>query len=965
MKEEIKKFFNNDKTKKTVKIILPILLFIIPLMLCISFRVTSQFLPITDSWAKSTIENNLRSQIYAQLSSQYPGLGPIELENLIESEYQRIYSEQQPQLEQAIIQLSQSFKDRLRTEYNTTYLYELDPYYYYRNAKNILDHGYEADVKTKDGYVDTYIFAGLPLEYRDANPNKVWNILPWYEAITYKVLNKIGFNVDLMTIAFYASTVFSSIAVIFAFLLGKDLTKSNWGGFFAALVVSIHPFLLTRTMGGFSDTDAFTVLFALLAMFFYFRAFKSDKLLGKVIYTGLFGFTYFLFPKAWGGWWYSYILLMGTAFIYVLYEMAVPLIKMFRKRSAFESKSFFKTIKLPLITFLLLLVFSGIFISITLKSVTAFLNTPMLALSGREMLKSVGITTIWPNVFTTVAELNPGSFSDLVANNAGTLGMLMIGAGIFFSLAKDGKTKERTLVPFFVMAFWSLATIYTIYSGVRFVLLWVPIVALAFAYIGSIGVEKIAMFLSKLIEIPQVATKVTLITLLILFFILPSGGFYQQAKRISVGHVPSFDDSWNNALTKIDNEASEDAIINSWWDFGHWFKAIGNRPTTLDGGVQNHPQAHWLGRLMLTNDENLSIAILRMLDCGANKAFDFLAEETNDSYKAIQILNNALEMNDEDARSYLLDTVGEDTTKLVMEHAFCEPPENYFVTSEDMVGKSGVWAHFGSWDFTRAKMYAEVKARKSLGDAEKYLIDNFNLSQAQASKYVSEIRVQTGDEWISPWPSYFGGMIDCTKQNETALSCIKRMDGNTGIAISVDLENMEAYALASNQERLKVKKFVYNKANNVYVKEDPSSVFDYGIILKKDGESYSFVICHTMLADSIFTRLFFLDGAGTNYFDLFHSDTDTFGNDFYIWKVNWKPEKIRDNFRVVDSLENGDEDEKDLSELLDEDIKNDSTKEVETNSIEIDEVLVSNNTNESLLEANLSEFEDNSSESTA
>ncbi len=796
--------------------------------------------------------------------------------------------------------------------------------------------------------------------------------MPWYEAITYKVLNKIGFNVDLMTVAFYASTVFSSIAVVFAFLLGRDLTKSNLGGFFAGLVVAIHPFLLTRTMGGFSDTDAFTVLFPLLAMFFYFRAFKSDKLLGKVIYTGLFGFTYFLFPKAWGGWWYSYILLMAIAFVYTAYEMIFHLVKL-SKRSSFDVKSYLKNIKPFAITFILLLVFSGIFISITMKSFTAFLNTPMLALSGREMLKSVGITTIWPNVFTTVAELNPGEFLDLVNNNAGSLGMILIGIGIFLTLAKNDKSKERSIVPFFVMIFWTLATIYTLYSGVRFVLLWVPIVALAFAYLGSVGIEKLGQLLSKSIEIPKAISKVVLITLLVLFFVLPADSFYQQAKRISVGHVPSFDDAWNNALTKINNEASEDAIINSWWDFGHWFKAIGNRPTTLDGGVQNHPQAHWLGRLMLTNDENLSIAILRMLDCGANKAFDFLEEETNDSYEAIQILNKALTMTDEDAKNYLLETVGEDTTQLVMEHAFCEPPENYFVASEDMVGKSGVWAHFGSWDFTRAKMYAEVKARKNSKDAQQYLVDNFNLSESIASKYVSEIKVQTGDEWISPWPSYLGVMEGCTKVNETTLSCIKRMDANTGIAIYVDLEEMEAYALASNQERLKVKKFVYNKANNVYVKEDPTSKFDYGIILKKEGESYSFVICHTMLADSMFTRLFFLDGAGTNYFDLFHSDTDTFGNEFYIWKVNWSPDKIRDNFRLVDSLESEEkgeeeekEEEKDSSESLDEDLNENSTKEAESGSIEIgDEIPSLNDTNESPLEANLSEIEDNESESTA
>jgi len=45
-------------------------------------------------------------------------------------------------------------------------------------------------------------------------------------------------------------------------------------------------------------------------------------------------------------------------------------------------------------------------------------------------------------------------------------------------------------------------------------------------------------------------------------------------------------DGWYESLTKIKQNASEDAIINSWWDFGHWFKAVGDRAVTFDGTPQ-------------------------------------------------------------------------------------------------------------------------------------------------------------------------------------------------------------------------------------------------------------------------------------------------------------------------------------------------------------------------------------------
>ena len=33
-------------------------------------------------------------------------------------------------------------------------------------------------------------------------------------------------------------------------------------------------------------------------------------------------------------------------------------------------------------------------------------------------------------------------------------------------------------------------------------------------------------------------------------------------------------DAWYDTLSKIRNEAPQDIVITSWWDFGHWFKAV-------------------------------------------------------------------------------------------------------------------------------------------------------------------------------------------------------------------------------------------------------------------------------------------------------------------------------------------------------------------------------------------------------
>ncbi len=43
------------------------------------------------------------------------------------------------------------------------------------------------------------------------------------------------------------------------------------------------------------------------------------------------------------------------------------------------------------------------------------------------------------------------------------------------------------------------------------------------------------------------------------------------------------DDAWYNVLTLIKERTPQEAILNSWWDFGDWFKVIGNRSPRIGG----------------------------------------------------------------------------------------------------------------------------------------------------------------------------------------------------------------------------------------------------------------------------------------------------------------------------------------------------------------------------------------------
>ena len=50
---------------------------------------------------------------------------------------------------------------------------------------------------------------------------------------------------------------------------------------------------------------------------------------------------------------------------------------------------------------------------------------------------------------------------------------------------------------------------------------------------------------------------------------------------------------------------------------------------------------------------------------------------------------------------------------------------------------------------------------------------------------------------------------------------------------------------------------------------------------------YKALIADPLLIDSTFTRLFFLDGKGTKYFEKFSDTTDITGSRIIVWKVKW------------------------------------------------------------------------------
>jgi len=396
----------------------------------------------------------------------------------------------------------------------------------------------------------------------------------------------------------------------------------------------------------------------------------------------------------------------------------------------------------------------------------------------------------------------------------------------------------------------------------------------------------------------------------------------------------------------------------------------GNRAVTFDGTTQNTAQAHWIGKVLLTDNEQEAVGILRMLDCGERQGFDMLNKEINDEEKTISLLYKIFPLDKNGARIILEEQIPKEKIESILDKTHCEPPENYFITSEDMVGKSGVWAHFGSWNFERALIYNTLNQKEYSEDSIKsaeFLKERFGYTQERAESVFFEVQDITdsgqANTWIAPWPGY-AGVVGCGSPNEdNVLNC--------GNGFIVNLTTNDAYA-NTPQGTLHPKKISFHDANRVTVKEYNESIFviqngrELGLALVKNGESYTMVQMDSDLTGSMFTRMFYQGGVGLKYFKFFTQEQTVFGAKIVVWKVDWdgipdEPEEKPIEENIVQEEENTKEVKEEVQET--NNTQTNETPEEQTEEESVEEV--ENNTQEKTLEeeANTPEKASESNES--
>lgn len=871
-------------------------LILIPMFLAVFVRVGTMDMPVANEWAANSVHGFIKGDIANVINAKFPNLPEDVKTKRVDEQFTRAitegsyniqtgqYAGQTLNIANEVANNAAQLKQFWQYDLNgkqVTYMPDIDPYYFLRYARNYLDHGYIGDyINDKGEEVDSHKRAPF-------GTNVESYFLPVLIAWNHKIASMFSSNTDLMQTASLLPIIIAVLTVIPAFFIGRRIA-GNIGGFFAAVMMSVNLAALNRTLWGHPDSDGFNLFFPLVVVWFSIEAFYAKKIWQKATYSGLAGLFVGLYTYAWTGWWYIFDF-MCCAFAVV---GAVILIREYLTAKSWKvidprhNKNWMNI--LLLIVFFV--GFSGVFVT-AFAGFSNFIQSPLSPLEFAS-IKNAAKPDLWPNVYTTVAEMNTGSYDVAVAAVGGKFFFAIALLGIAL-LCLEAYNKKEPLHIFtaVLLSIWLIGSIYAVTKGVRFTLLVAPAFAVAFGAAIGLLASNVSEFARSLRTPRWILT--TIVVAFAVFLVWQ--GPLSAAAAEGVRDVPIMNDAWWAALTKIKDNSTQDAIINSWWDYGHHFKYVADRAVTFDGASQNSPMAHWIGLALLTDNEDQAAGILRMLDCGSRTGVDRLDEAFNDTPKTVALMKKAILLDKEGARKLFMENgVSAAKADEVLKLTHCSPPENYFITSGDMIGKAGVWAHFGSWDFEKAYAYLNLRsADKDTAVAD--LVKEFNYTEEKASDMYYEVQgidsEEAANRWISPWPGYLGGLADCSVKNEMVLCGngvrFNASSGRTGFTVQGRDGIPASASFIDMQGKFVVKR--YNDSN-----------MDFSAAIIPSASGFKSVVMSPELAGSMFTRLYFFHGHGLRHFDLFDRQYELSNGEILVWKVDWTGASENDIFKVAE-----------------------------------------------------------------
>lgn len=820
-------------------------LLIVCLGISIFFRMMPAFLPSTKNTAEAFVLSNIADGVKKEVEDKLKDL-PAQAKFRAEQNLSKMrLKEQKKTINEAIRNKQREIKSYWQDESGQTFLLEIDPYHWFRLVGDIDRKIQSAALsQIRPGY-DNFMLAPQGMK---AQVSLHKNFHVYFSYFVFRLVRLFNKNIPLMSFVFYMPIFISSLALIAVFFFCASIRQSrvNISGFFASLALGFIPIFLRRSLGGWFDTDPYVILFSLLSVWTFFLSLKYAKRFYKaVLFALISGFNIGLFSFTWEGWWYIFDLLVFSALYYIanLYLIGGDEKEGNNLRARWILFSLF-----ILSSFIFVGVFSGI------TAIPNFIFGPAKIIFSKGYLQN----QFWPNAFLTVSELREEKFANILSQLGGLavvfVSFLYLAVMVYKRVTQE--EKQRQFIGF-LFSFWLAIILYISIKAMRFSLLAiVPCVVSLGLFLAGL-VDYLGLRLKR-IKNMRYAKEAIFAASCAIFMLV----FYDNAIEVK-SILPLMNRDWWDVLTKLKTETPDDAVINSWWDYGHWFKAVAQRRVIFDGATQNTPLSYWMGRALLSDNEKEAYGILRMLNSGSNMAFEELEKLGIGRRESMDILNSIILMKKRDADTLLTKYVLNKKDRERILGYTHNPQPAYLIVEPSLIYKMPSLSFLGGWDFKKADIYRSFKFSNNKEKFINYLTKNEGYDNDDAAKlYDKLIFLNSKDalSWISPSSEYYRESRKFRKADNLLLF-------DNGFV--VDLGNYRTYFDNIKQSKWDIPKSIfYEEAGLLKEEVFPDSDIDFSVLLLKEKDDYGIISLDSKIAKSMFTRLYFLSGLGLKSFHL-------------------------------------------------------------------------------------------------
>lgn len=858
---------NNNLNKKWVLL----LLIILSVGINVYFRLNSLFLSYLDVAARKEVYAKLSGEINKNLTLSYPDINEQNRAELLNILFQDTLKQKKSEINRDILRSANELKGYYQDERGWTYLLEVDPYRWYRRVDNFLTLGHFGTRRINHQDYDNLMSAPLG---REIEPLKLHFYIGVY---FYKFLHFFNNRLTLMNCLSLLPVFLSAIMVVAIFAICTLFGISYLGSFVASLVIGLNPIILYRSSFGWFDTDIYTILMPLIIAITLAYSFKQKELKNR-IFLVCGGFLFGLYSALWSIWWLFFYIFLAA---FLFYKLNIISYDQKKSLSVKLKDSLLQLILFVFSTYLSVLFISGF------GALTKSFSEPFFYLTLREALT---LDNFWPNLAFSIAELGRADIKYIV-NSLGTgivfySGILTL---LLLVLVKRilADFKEKGFL-FLILFTWLCVT----FPLLNFVKRFIVFLAVPFGILFGVFLDMVRKYMfeqkNKFYLLKKV-NKETYNLLLSGLFLMVS--VIPLSRALEVVGIPMMNDSFRNMLAKVKELTPANAIINDYWDYGDYTMTIAKRATVLDAQYQWTPVTYWVTRALFTGNEAEAVGILRMLDSGGNTAFEELAKSlNNDKLRALELVNEMILLSQEEGRSLLNKYIKDkNILEKVLKLIYGPPAPGYVLLHHEMIDIVPVLTKIANWDFRRLDLWQKsLKLKRE--DFINYAKERFGYADKYAQAIFANIKVLRKEDmrcWISR-DEYVVYTVYSEKKSPADEKLILFDNG-----IAVDKESLKVYFRDGFYARwITPELLVFASEGKIKEKINQGGDSRYAVLLSEDNNVYKAVLLSKPLAQSLFVRLYFLNGAGLKKFKLIHHEENKKWNSNYLlYEINWNGKK--------------------------------------------------------------------------